>query len=365
MKTATNIIFSIRYLLLTVLLTFGVMSIIASNGGSDGGGGAGDLFSGDYQIHKVEYEGQTTNFIAETFDGTADGKGNFSTDVGTIAYSLSDDRMISISIPGTPSVETEYGIISSDGSLVLLTDAQLVDPNNQDDVETIIVVKKSTDMTLTKVAGEYILSQTGRNAQGFYTSQVLVTLQSDGTGTWLILNHSQPAEVGLSGNLTFVGSADGTFTVDNGTGDDAGIISPDANIFVVSDGDMTDADGEAFFGVGVRKSTTAPTLTESFQIHFIGYDSTNAFPIGPQFAARWTVVEDQVNTAFEATNIVDSRGTAPGATATIPHTSVAADGTFVAANTDLSILSPAGNFFAVVETDTATDAEIKIGLALK
>ncbi|MEJ2181732.1 MAG: hypothetical protein P8Y28_15225, partial [Gammaproteobacteria bacterium] len=179
----------------------------------------------------------------------------------------------------------------------------------------------------------------------------------------LILNHSQAA-VG-SGNLTFTGSADGTFTVDNGTGADAGIISPDANIFVISDGDMNDTDGEAFFAVGVRKSTTAPALSGTFELHFIGYDVTNLYPTGPQFAARWTVEEDQVNSSFQATNIVDSRGTPAGTTVTIPHTSVAPDGTFVADNTDLSILSPNGNFFAVVETDTATDSEIKIGLALK
>jgi hypothetical protein len=361
MKTANNFVLSMRYLLLTILFAFGIITIIASNG--DGGGGNGDLFSGDYRIVKVEYEG--SNFIAEAFDGTADGEGNFNTDQGSIAYTLSDDRMISISVPGTPSVETEYGKISSDGSLVLLTDAQLVDPNNQNDVETIVAVKKSTDMTAAKASGEYILSQTGRDAQGFYTSQVLVVLQSDGSGSWQILNDSRPAAVGLSGSLTSTGSADGTFTVDNGTGPDAGIISSDANIFVVSDGDMNDTDGEAFFGVGVRKSTTAPTLTGSFQVHFIGYDPTNAYPTGPQFAARWTVEEDPVNSSFQATNIVDSRGTPAGTTVTIPHTSVAADGTFVADNTDLSILSPAGNFFAVVETDTATDAEIKIGLALK
>jgi hypothetical protein len=258
-------------------------------------------------------------------------------------------------------------MVSSNGNLMMVTDAQLVDPNNQNDVETVFAVKKSTNMTAAMVSGEYIVSQVGRNSNGFYAGQILVVLQSDGTGTWLIQNHSQPAEVGLSGNLTFTGASNGTFTVNKDAGPDSGIVSPDASLFVLTDGDLNDGDQDAHFAVGVRKSTTAPTLSGSFQLHFIGYDPANAYPTGPQFAARWTVVENAVNFAFDATSIVDSRGIAPGTTVAIPHTSVAMDGTFTAGpdSTDLSILSPDGSFFAAVETDTAVDSEIKIGLAIK
>lgn len=363
MKMQNDTFYFLRYISLAVVFMSGIVTIIASNG--DGNGDQNFLLSGDYQIHKVEFEG--SSFYAESFDGSADGLGSFYASVQTFEYSISSDRTMSISVPSEPTIEDEYGIVSSDGSLAIITDAQFIDPNTQNDVETALIVRKSTNMTLSQASGEFIVSQIGQDAQGFYTSQVEVVLQGDGTGTWLILKHSVASEIGDGGTFTYIVATDGTFTVDKDPviDIDSGIISPDANVFVMTDSNINDGDGETYFAVGVRKSITPPDLSGSYQLTFIGYDVTNTYPLGPQFAARWDAVEDASNLQFNATAIVDSRGTTPGTTVTIPHTTVANDGTFDANVYDLSIVSPDGEFFAIVETDITADAEIKIGLAIR
>ena len=347
----------------------GLLTILLS---SCGGGGDGTstpvddnaLLSGEYQILKVEYEGD--NFIAAQFAATADGQGNINAAGETIAYSIAADRTISITVPSEPTVEALYGIVSSDGNLAIITDAQLIDPNNQNDVEMVLLVKKSTDMTQARMSGEYIISEAGKDAAGeYYTSRILVVLQNDGTGTWEILSHSI-AGVGDNGPLTVSVAADGTFTMDSGEGPDTGIISPDANVLVITDSNPDDAANQVFFLVGVRKSTALPALSGTFQTHFIGYDITTPPPNGPQFAARWNATEDLANSEFDATLIIDSRSDLPlGATASISHTPVAIDGTFIVEGTDLGILSPDGRFFTIVETDTAEDLEIKLGFAIR
>ena len=347
----------------------GLLTILLS---SCGGGGDGTstpvddnaLLSGEYQILKVEYEGD--NFIAAQFAATADGQGNINAAGETIAYSIAADRTISISVPSLPTAEAEYGIVSSDGNLAVITDAQLIDPNNQNDVEMVLLVKKSTDMTQARMSGEYIISEAGKDAAGeYYTSRILVVLKDDGTGKWEILDHSIVG-VGQKGDLFVSVAADGTFTMDSGEGPDTGIISPDANVLVITDSNPDDAANQVFFLVGVRKSTALPALSGTFQTHFIGYDITTPPPNGPQFAARWNATEDLANSEFDATLIIDSRSDLPpGATASISHTPVAIDGTFIVEGTDLGILSPDGRFFTIVETDTAEDLEIKLGFAIR
>ena len=362
MKIRNNLFHSLRYLSLTGVFVAGIITIIASGGGGDGEPNPYNaLFSGEYQLQTVEFEWDHMNIVSA--DIVADGLGNFTYGTGTIAYNITAERLFSLSDPNDATIEPEYGIIASDGSLLVITDAQYVDPYSQYDVETHIVVKKSssTPMTLARASGEYIVNQIGQNTQGYYTSRIEVVLQN-GSGNWEILNHTQTAEVGLTGSFSYSVSADGTISVNTG---DTGIVAPDANMFVMTDTDFND--GEIHFAVGIRKSASAPVFsTENYQLHFIGYDSSKIPPDGPQFAARWDVVEDTANLEFDATAIIDSRGTPTGTVVSIPHTAVATDGTFDAALTDYGIVAPDGAYFSVVETDTdaVSDSEIKLGFAI-
>jgi hypothetical protein len=355
---------------------FGITPILVSCGSSDDDDPVvaldNGLLSGEYQWHTVEFEWDHMN-ITSAADASADGQGTVTLiapdgtfDVPYTVYAADRSLMI---VPGG-TAENEYGRVSSDGNVAIITDAQYVDPYDQRDVETHLLIRKSTDvdMTLARMSGEYIVSQIGQNAPGYlgyYTSQVEVVLNSDGTGTWEILNHSQLTPVGNTGNFNVSVATDGTFTVtpDPDPGySDVGIIDPDANIFVMTDDDMADGDGEQIFAIGIRKSTVAPAfLTGTYQMNFFGYD----FSVSPygQFAARWNAVEDELNLEFDITVIIDSRGTAPGTTGSFSHTPVASDGRFVI-GAGLGIVSPDGGYFAIVDTDLIDDDEMKIGFAI-
>ena len=326
------------------------------------------LLSGEYQAHKLEYEG--SNVIAQTFTVTADGQGNLQAAGYDIVYSVDEDRNLTLTFPHNPTVESSYGKVTSDGNLAITTEAVLDDPDTQNDVETLLIVKKSTTnpMTAARIKGEYLVNQAGFGPSGYYTSQVQVVLLDTGTGGWLIIRHTSASEVGKNGALTYVINSDGTFTLDNGSGEsDVGIFAPSADVFVMTDG-VPGADSEVLYAVGVRKSVSAPPISEPLQMHFIGYDVANGYPYGPQFASRWGVLDDATKTSFIATCLIDSRGIAAGTLVSIPHTAVQSDGTFVsgADQDEFGIVSPDGVVMTIVETDDSVfDSEMKLGVALQ
>jgi hypothetical protein len=353
-----------------------VLSITLASCGGGGDGGVilppanpnNALLSGEFQASTLEQEWHEVQMTGGS--GSADGKGTLSAGGQSIRYNIADDRTITIS-PPFPA-EKEYGIVSSDGNMAIITDARYVIPGSTDqDVETVVVMKKSSGLAMDAVSGAYIVSQVFAKKLGEYnfefsTSRILLTLVNDGSGTWEILSHS--AGTTGSGNLTYaLNTADGTFTITTATGTDSGIFSPDGNMLIFLDGLLrTDAvNSDGLLAVGVKKSTSAPTLSGTYQVHFIGTD-LNAGNYW-QYASRLDGVVDVDH--FDCTVLADSRGASPGTILLpVPLSSVNADGTFSINNGAAEgIVSPDGSFIAAVDTtvDYNIDYEIKLILGLR
>ncbi len=324
------------------------------------------LLTGDYQMNTLEQEWYEV--ATRSGSGTFDGKGK-AIGEGTIKYDIADDRTITIS-PPSPA-EKEYGIVSSDGNMAIVTDAEYIIPGSSDqDVETHIVMKKSSGLTMADVQGEYIVSQASARIEGaanafvFATSQLRIELDNAGAGNWAYIQDSRGNSGG--GNLTYtLNPTDGTFTVTTDPGGtDSGIFSPDGNMLIMMDSlSRDDVDGsDGLLAVGVKKSTSAPALSGKYQVHFIGNDmDAGAYW---QFATRMDAVVDAANSEFDCTVLADSRGAAPGTTFPAPFTAVAADGTFTISDDGVGIVSPDGSFIAAVDTDNA-DNEIKLIFGLR
>jgi len=231
----------------------------------------------------MEDEAGTGSKEVRFFDGNADGAGNATATLGTetadMTYQVFADRTMSFG-PATPGVfETSYGIIKADGSILATTDA-VRGGISGDDVEFSVIVAKSTMAGTVGVPGTFIIGEAGFDpSNDFYVSRVLVTINAGATtGSWEILAHSNPAMVGNSGSLTIAFSNDGTFTYDNGTGVDYGIISPDGNIFALADATGGDADG-VIIAIGVRISTSGtPDGIGDYVINQIGLDAPLTTP---------------------------------------------------------------------------------------
>ncbi len=360
----------------------GLVALVAALGislASCGGGGDGGvilppanpnnaLLSGNFQVNTLEqewYEVQT-----RSMDGSFDGKGTATVSTGgqsgSVRYNIADDRTITISRAG---IETTYGLVSSDGNMAVLTDAKYIIPGSTDqDVETSVAMKESSGLTMNDVSGAYIVSQVFAKKLGNYnfefsTSRILLTLVNDGTGTWEYLSHS--AGTTGSGDLTYaLNTADGTFTITTATGTDSGIFSPDGNMLIMMDNlSRTDAvNSDGLLAVGVKKSTVAPALSGTYQVHFFGTDlEAGAYW---QYATRMDGVVDVDH--FDCTVLADSRGASPGTILpAVPISAVAADGTFTINNGGATgIVSPDGSFIAAVDT-TAADNEIKLIFGLR
>ncbi|HAK61068.1 MAG TPA: hypothetical protein DCO77_11935, partial [Nitrospiraceae bacterium] len=340
--------------LMVMLLLSTAMVLGGCGGGGDNGGQSNlnSLFSGDYQVHGMEYEwGELRAF---SWDVTAYGNGTANVpSFGDITYTVALDR--SITIDSGAGYEPGYGIISGDGALAAFSDTVYDIPSSTDkDVILHIVVKKSTGKDDGDLIGDYILSLVGvkddgfgnYTSQGFYTARLLITAQGDGTGTWEILSHSVAGNVGMTGPFTYTVSPDGTFTINNGVADDFGIISPDGSMFALKDGDITDGDGETILAVGVKKSTgtIAPDMSGEMLMNQIAlWDPLNMPAV---YTSRVGLTFGIDTFSYE---VLEHSLGYTGSGADIPYT-VASDGTvsFPGGGSVEGIVSSDGNLFVGV-----------------
>ena len=67
-----------------------------------------------------------------------------------------------------------------------------------------------------QITGTYLLQQIGEDSNGIFTSQVEVTSNGDGTGTFVIPRDSRGNTTATPVPFTYSVAADGSFTVDGG-----------------------------------------------------------------------------------------------------------------------------------------------------
>lgn len=130
--------------------------------------------------------------------------------------------------------------------------------------------------------GSYLLHQIGVDGSGtVYTAQVEVVPNGDGTGNFTIARHSA-GSAGLSGSFTYTVATDHTFTVDNGSGIDSGILASDNALFVMVDAEFgaADSDSESIVGIALRKDCSSPpTLSGDYRLAQIGVDHNAAIDL--------------------------------------------------------------------------------------
>jgi len=330
------------------------------------GGGDGtteeqlDEWTGDY-IYYVLFE-EWGDIEVEYYNIVADGKGGAQLPgLGSLTYTIDADRTLVLD-PG-PGYETVPGRVSTDGSVVLLGDPayDIPEDDGDQDVELAIAIRKSSGHTLAEFEGAYHICQAGRNGNGYYTARVEVVMEADGTGTWEILAHSQ-GNMGNGDVAVTVDPSDGTLTVNNGMGTDAGMVSPDGNLFVMADGDDTDADGEVMLGVGVRHDTgpATPDGRGVWMLYQLAQsDSMAAFRCYGS-RVRLDIGADEFTYDIEA----HSQGhTGTGGPA--PYT-LTGDGWLTFPGSTLGgHVSRDGNFMAIAGTNMQAEDEIVSALALK
>jgi len=129
-----------------------------------------------------------------------------------------------------------------------------------------------------QLTGNYLIQQVGRNAFGPYTTQVAVTSNGDGTGTYNILKHSQFVPTPVPVPFTYSTAGDGTFTMNNGAGTDYGTLSSDGNKMIIVDAvnNPPDTDNEIIFSIGLKSDCTVTTPLSGqyhvgrFEINYVG-----------------------------------------------------------------------------------------------
>jgi len=119
------------------------------------------------------------------------------------------------------------------------------------------------------VSGNFLIHQVGLNAAGIYTAQVEVTSNGDGTGTFNIARHSQGIVTPVPVPFTYSTSPNRTFSVNNGSGVDYGVLSKDGTKMIIVDAakNPPDTDNEIIMGVGLKSDCTVATpLSGDYQV---------------------------------------------------------------------------------------------------
>jgi len=206
-----------------------VIGIKKSSGLSDA------ILDGDYVVNKVGYEGSilTSNMI---FSFNGDGGVNYSTlsssdgnnALGAETYSITSEGMLAIS-------NGDEGIVSSDGSVFVVTDTRDGDGN----LSLIIGVKKSFAMSNGILNGSYLVLKFGASPN-VRTSRFLYNFDGNGNFTWQSLLDSN------NGAETYSLNGDGTFN------ERIGVLNSDGSIFTIVDTDP--ADGDLSLLIGIKKS---------------------------------------------------------------------------------------------------------------
>ena len=303
---------------------------------------------------------------ARYYDVTADGVGNATADAfqmqfddfpdpGSqhLCYAVNNDRTMSIG-PGTAGpIVTTHGIISGDGSLLALTDAD--GGPAMRDVDFGVHIAKSSMAGTAGIGGSFIVGQIEGEGQ---VSRIGVTIDTDAaSGTWEILASENLWQVGSTGSLAFAFSSDSTFTVNVGGTVMEGIISPDRNVFA-----WGDTIWPRHMAVGVRMSSAGtPDGIGDYVINQMG--TWAPATTSDSYVSR-TDLTIGVNT-FDFQVTANSLG--PLNSGTGIAYSISADGTVrFPGNTGwVANLSPDGKVMVLVDADPATANDVHIGVAIK
>lgn len=218
--------------------------------------------SGDYQIGQIAVDYSTTaQLYTSRVDITVDPltTNTFAIVEHSLGHTGSGDFTISVQPDCTITVNNglgdDFGIASSDGSLFALVDAVEVEPSGDNSILLAVGIEKSAGMDNSLLVGDYWLGQLAQDTTVVaqeYASQVNVNSQGDGTASADIARHSL-GNTASNISLTYTVNSDGSYVVNNGGGDDFGVISANGETFFAVDANPVDGDNEIVFAVGMRK----------------------------------------------------------------------------------------------------------------
>jgi len=191
------------------------------------------------------------------------------------------------------------------------------------------------------LAGTYLLHQIGEDSNGIFTSQVEVTSNGDGTGSFVISRDSRGAPPAIPVPFTYSVAADGSFTVNVQGNTEHGFISADGRTFIMVDADTADGDNETVLAVAMKKDcTTPPTIIgNSYQGGQIGEENLTTTPVMVTARVDLTIQGGTVG----GFTIVEHSGGATGAVGDFTYT----------ANNDCSITVNNGvdDLYGIVSQD--------------
>jgi hypothetical protein len=258
---------------------------------------------------------------------------------GTLTYSANSDGTFTVTVETAQS-----GIISADGNVFMISKAA------ETYLGMVVAVKQSSSgMSNASLEGTYIACSLETNPD-VRTKRSQITFSGTGTGTYQQLARSDNGDLETS-SFTYTVAGNGTFTLTptGSTETMQGIVSPDQNMFVLTDTYIDASDNHLEINIGVKKSSGMSVQSATGTYIISDY---MVFPEGTR--AAWAqVIFDGSGNAIDQ-DLAASDGDLWSGSFTY---SIADDGTVSVNNGKLQgILSADQNVFVLVKTkDKAPD----------
>ncbi|MBE9515912.1 MAG: hypothetical protein IME93_02920 [Proteobacteria bacterium] len=354
-----------------------IIALIIVACGGDGGNGAvsyNGKLNGNYVIHQIGENATGIYTTRVNVLSNGNGTGTFTIvehsqkapePAAPFSYTVAANRTFS----ANNGIGTDYGILSADGSLFIMVDAEITGDPEDTDGEIIASIGLSTDCTTAPtLSGDYQLGQIMVDLAGVPAPITYTTLVDIAFGTpniFTIVEHSDPTSIGATGEFTYLVNSDCTFEIDNGGPELLyGVAAADGSMFAIVDANP--ADTEIKLTVGIQKSTVTQDnslLSGNYWMGQFSEDNSTGVPI------NYTAQVD-VNSLGDGSGSATINSHSLGATGVLPITySIAADGTFSETdpdNADSGIVNSSGDFFLLVDTDHIDeDDEIVLGFGIR
>jgi len=222
-------------------------AVAASTGSDD------TLLSGTYVLCQIRHDGDAVKAtrINATFDGAGAFTGTIADDsddgpgtVGALAgtYAVAANGRLDMTITGLP--KSFDGFVAPDGESLVI-----IDDDDDGEVLLMVGVKASSGNNLASLNGTYQVHVFGGDDSSAWATLVDGTFDGAGTLSSDIISDSDNDLTDPPDRSYSVGD-DGT--LDFGTTNERGMVSPSGDIFVVGDAENTDS--EVSIVIGIKKS---------------------------------------------------------------------------------------------------------------
>ncbi len=306
----------------------------------------------------AEEAGLTWSTNSATFDCELDGIDTINVDMNRDGDFSDEVNYYEVEVDGTMRITSgPEGVFSQDGNTLAFTEADVADRLNFS-----IAVREGSGMNIDTFDGPYLVTKfavnTSTNVAHTYT--IMANETGYGLGLFGIMQSSNPAAIGLTSPFSYTVQDNGNITFVDSNED--GKITEDGRFFMAADTDSTNIIESIMIAMKLSSGATTASLQGEYIANLVGRNLVT----GDYWSGRSLATFDGVG--IVRYEFLDHTSAGGGLTGYMVYgildSGLLAVVTPAGTELEVGMVSPDGNMFSVVDTDTS-DGQIYLMIGIK